>query len=289
MKAMILAAGLGTRLRPYSSLRPKPLFPVVDNPLLLHTIKQLRAYGIEEILINCHHLKDQIVTLLSGEPDIYLQQEEKILGTGGGMRKAVQFFGKEPVLIVNGDIFHTIDIRSVIDNHHSSGAAATLVVHDYPRFNSVTIDENRMIRCFGELGSNKKQLAFTGIHIIDPGLLKIIQEDTFANIIDCYTWWIGKGAAIIGLEVENHYWTDMGTPQNYLDLHGALLKEKRFGCKDPFFIGQNVTMADDVILNDWVSIGSSSSIGSGASLKRVVVWDGAMVADGAQISDAIIV
>ena len=289
MKAMVLAAGLGTRLRPYSLLRPKPLFPVVDIPLLLHTITQLRSWGTEEVLVNCHHLKAQIVDLLSDEPGVYLQQEDKILGTGGGLRKAQQFFGQEPVLIVNGDIYHTIDIASVIDTHLTSGAGATLVLHDYPRFNNVTVREDGRISCFGPQTGQRKQLAFTGVHVIDPSLLSIIPENSFANIIDCYSYWIEKGALIAGLEVENHYWTDMGTPQDYLNLHATLLREKRFGSSNPFFVGKNVTLGDDVMFDDWVSIGSRSHIGSDVSLRRVVVWDGVTVPDGTEISDSILV
>lgn len=239
--------------------------------------------------MNCHHLKGQIVALLSKEPGVFLQKEEKILGTGGGMRKALGFFGKDPAIIVNGDIFHSIDILSVVNSHHKSGAVATLVLHDHPRYNNVSVEENGLIHCFGDQAGHKKLLAFTGIHVIDPNMLSIIPEDSFSNIIDCYSYWIGKGAEIAGLNVENHFWTDMGTPQDYLDLHAALLTGQRCGSADPFFIGENVTMTDSTVLNDWVSLGSRSSIGSDVSLKRVVVWDGVKVADGTKISDAILV
>ena len=289
MKAMILAAGLGTRLRPYSLNRPKPLFPVLDTPLILHTIKQLRFFGIEEILVNCHHLKNQIVDLVSREPGVFVQEEEKILGTGGGLRKAVQFFGEDPFLVVNGDIFHTIDIKEVIDNHLQSGASASLVLHDYPRFNSVTVGKNGLVRSFTDKGVYGKRLAFTGIHVVDPFLLSIIPENRFSHIIDIYSSWINKGKSIAGIQVSNHYWADIGTPEDYLDLHASLLKKKRFNASNSFHIGENVTIADDVVLSDWVSIGSHSTIGSGVSLKRVVVWDGCMVADGTKISDAILV
>jgi mannose-1-phosphate guanylyltransferase len=289
MKAMILAAGLGTRLRPFSLLRPKPLFPVLDKPLILHTIRQLHEYGITEIAVNCHHLKQQVFSLLRELPGIYLQQEEKILGTGGGLRKARDFFGSDPVLIINGDIFHTINIASVITSHLESGAAATLVLHDLPRFNSVTVGKDDNILGFGKGQHTGKLLAFTGIHVLDPALLAVIPEDTFANIIDCYRYWIDKGTRIAGLEMKNHYWTDMGTPQDYLGLHAYLLSKENSGTANNFYLGKDVSIADDVILDDWVSIGSRCSIGRGVSLKRVVVWDGVRVKDGARFSDAIVV
>lgn len=288
MKAMILAAGLGTRLRPFSLVRPKPLFPVLDQPLLIRIIDQLRAHGIGEILVNCYHLKDQIVNLLTRQPGVYLQQENEILGTGGGLRKAKEFFGKEPILIVNGDIFHTINLTKIIQEHKQSGNIASLVLHDYLRFNNVSITENGSITGFGDTGQQGRQLAFTGIHVIDPSLLDIIPQDSFANIIDCYMQWIQKGTHISGLEVKGHYWSDIGTPQDYLDLHSSLLQESRFSESTPFFVGQDVEMSDDVVLDDWAVIGSRAFIGKDVSLKRVVVWDGAFVGDGTDISDTVL-
>ncbi|MBC8317008.1 MAG: NTP transferase domain-containing protein [Desulfobulbaceae bacterium] len=286
MKAMILAAGLGTRLRPFSSVRPKPLFPVLDQPLIFHIINQLRRHGVEEVMVNCYHLKEQIFDLLSDQPGIYLQQEEKILGTGGGLRKAMDFFGTEPMLIVNGDIYHSIDLSAVMTAHRQSGNTATLVLHDYPRFNNVSVSGNGLIRGFGERGGDSC-LAFTGIHVIDPALLSIIPQDSVYNIIDCYRYWIAESATVFGLEEKGHYWSDIGTPEDYLDLHSSLLRESRFGAATPFLMGQDVEMADDVVLDDWAVIGSRATIGKGVSLKRVVVWDGAVVADGTDISDAI--
>ena len=288
MKAMILAAGLGTRLRPFSLVRPKPLFPILDKPLLIRIIDQLRVNGIDEILVNCYHLRDQIVNLLDHQPGVSLQQENKILGTGGGLREAMVFFGKEPILIVNGDIFHTINLKKIIQEHKQSGNIASLILHDYPRFNNVSVTENGSITGFGDMGQTGRQLAFTGIHVIEPSLLNIIPQNSYANIIDCYLQWILQGTQISGLEVTGHYWTDMGTPEDYLDLHSVLLQEKRFGASTPFFQGEDVEMLDDVVFDDWVAIGSRSSIGKNVSLKRVVVWDGVKVPDGTQISNTIL-
>jgi len=288
MKAMILAAGLGTRLRSFSLVRPKPLFPVLDQPLLIRIIDQLRAHGIDEVLVNCHHLKDQIVTLLGHQTGVYLQQENEILGTGGGLRKARAFFGKEPILIVNGDIFHTINLKKIIQEHRQSGNIASLVLHDYPRFNNVSITGNGSIIGFGDTGQKERQLAFSGIHIIDPSLLDIIPEDSFASIIDCYMQWIRKGTNISAIELKGHYWSDIGTPEDYLDLHSTLLEKRCFNELTPFFVGQDVKMSDDIVLDNWAVIGSRVTIGKGVSLKRVVVWDGAVVADGTNASDTIL-
>lgn len=286
---MILAAGFGTRLQPYSTLRPKPLFPVLDRPLVLRIIDQLHAAGFSPVLVNCHHLKEQIVSLLGNRDDVVLQEEQIELGTGGGMRMALDFFGNEPVLVANGDIFHTIDLKAAYDAHCKSGAAATLVVHDYPRFNNVCMDADGCISSFGEADSSLKKMAFTGIHVLNPELLSVIPEATFYNIIDCYRYWIEKGEKISAHAVENHFWADMGTPLDYLQLHRVLLTEKPFQGDSPFFIGKNVVLPHDFSCEGWFCIGSDVSVGRRCHLNRVVVWDGVRIPDDSNISDMIIV
>ncbi len=285
---MILAAGFGTRLKPYSLSRPKPLFPVLDRPLIFRHIAQLREAGFEYILVNCHHLREQIVTLLSGERDIFLQEELIELGTGGGMRMANGFFGKEPVLVINGDIFHTLDLAGIYKDHCRSGADATLVLHDYPRFANVDVDEQLNILSFGSDGNHRK-LAFTGIHVLAPNLLNVIPPGIFYNIIDCYRYWIQRGGRIRGYQVQGHFWTDIGTPEDYLELHRVLLTEKPFKSLTPFYFGKGVRIPSDLQSEDWLCVGADAKIGRECSLRRVVVWDHASVPDGSVIEDSIVI
>ena len=130
MKAMILAAGFGTRLLPYTLKRPKPLFPVLDRPLLHLTFSRIRKAGFAEIIVNCHHLRHQIRQALRHETGCIIQEEEKVLGTGGGLHMALPHFNGKPALVVNGDIYHTIDYREVYQHHCASGADITLVLHE---------------------------------------------------------------------------------------------------------------------------------------------------------------
>ena len=117
MKAMILAAGLGTRLLPFTSQLPKPLFPILNKTLLHLTISRIRNSGFSEIIVNSHHLRQQIKEALQNEANCILQEEEKILGTGGGLRMALSHFNDEPVLVANGDIYHTVNYQEVYKNH----------------------------------------------------------------------------------------------------------------------------------------------------------------------------
>ena len=185
MHAMILAAGLGTRLRPYSNNCPKPLFPVLGQPLLLHTIRQLRNSGCRSITINVHYLSDRFPPVLAGEGDVVLQVESEVLGTGGGLRKALTGFGQEPVLVVNGDIVHSFDLASIYSLHRASSAPVSMVVQDRPGINNLRIsgeDKVTALRVSDEQldpGSGDKLLAFAGIHVIDPVVLEEIPAEGF--------------------------------------------------------------------------------------------------------------
>ncbi len=288
MKAMVLAAGLGTRLQPYTLQRPKPLFPVLNTPLLLHTLFNLQSAGFQEIAVNCHHLGDQIEKALSGIAGVTVFREQEVLGTGGGLRNALKWFGEDPALVVNGDIYHTIDYKEIYETHMRGDQAATLVLHDHPRFNKVSIDEQDAIIDFNPCEEASGVMAFTGIHVLDPQLLHIIAETTFYDIIACYTYWMKEGRRIQGLKVKDHFWSDMGTPADYLDLHGRLLTDARFGASTPFCLGDGLSLPG-VEIHEWAAIGKGAKIGVGSSLTRVVVWDGAVIAPGSQLVDTIVI
>jgi mannose-1-phosphate guanylyltransferase len=300
MKAMILAAGLGTRLLPYTLKRPKPLFPILNKELLRLSISRIRQAAGSEIVINAHHLRLQIKKTLQYETDIILQEEKKILGTGGGLRLALDHFRHDPVLVVNGDIYHTIDYGEVYRTHCTAGADVSLVLHDYPRFNNVAVDETLSITGFSRpeedrRGKGSRVLAFTGIHVINPEVLHRIPPDTAYSIIDCYRELLKQGGVIRAHVATNHFWTDMGTPADYLGLHADLLahavpvyEELAEAAASPFVGIHEACMGRDVTLLDWVCIGQNATIGEGATLQRSVVWDGAAVPPGAIIKDAII-
>jgi len=300
MKAMILAAGLGTRLLPHTLKRPKPLFPILNHPLLDLTIRRMQKSGVSCIVVNAHHLRQQIKKALQGEPGIMLQEEETILGTGGGLRLALSHFNREPFLAVNGDIYHTIDYRSVFDFHCSMKPDVTLVLHDHPRFNSVTVDEKGHVTGFAGTTTpgNKKErlLAFTGIHVINPEFLEAIPADTEFCIIEHYRTLLEQGGVVRAYMASGHFWTDMGTPDDYLKLHGGLLEKKIPAYEEldtaitdtPFVGPDEIFTRSDVSLLDWACIGKGATIGSGATIQRSVIWDDVIVPAGSLIKDALI-
>ena len=181
MKAMILAAGLGTRLEPLTNIRPKPLFPVLNQPLLGVLIEQLQGMGTTGIIINAHHLAEQMEQFVDRGGwglEVELRVESEILGTGGGIKNCADFLRDASLfVVVNADVYHTLDLSPALHYHQEAGNLATLVLCDDPHFNLVGIDgEGRIVSVRGQ--SIKKSIApsriltFTGIHIISSGLLE---------------------------------------------------------------------------------------------------------------------
>ncbi|MDD5758288.1 MAG: nucleotidyltransferase family protein [Desulfobulbaceae bacterium] len=287
---MVLAAGLGTRLRPYTLLRPKPLFPILGEPLLLRIIKQLRESGFSPIIVNAYHLAEQIIALLADQPDITLQHEPMELGTGGGLRMALPHFADEPVLVTNGDIYHDIDYGAVYALHGQGDCPISLVMHDYPRFNKVTVVDDRICAFSASdkhpvaSGGGFETLAFTGIHVVHPAVLRDIPPAVFSSIIDCYQGHLKAGGQIASIKVQGHFWTDIGTIGDYLDLHRTILS-----AEPPCFrLAETVDLGQNVRLDGWGYVGAGASLGTGAHLSRVVVWDGARIEQDAVLADCLL-
>ncbi len=294
MQAMILAAGFGTRLQPYSLVRPKPLFPVLNQPLLLATIGRLKNAGFSTIVINCHHLGQQIISAVKDIPGVVIQEEERILGTGGSLARAVRSLDETPLLVTNGDIYHTVDFADLYHYHLQTDNDVTMVLHDYPRFNKIAVSGNEIID-FNPPEEMRVLHAFTGIQVVNPEILRQLSADEYSCIIAHYRFLLEAGRRI-SCRIDNRInWTDMGTVEDYLALHEALLQgtmprwaELKYQGASEFLVDEESHCGRNCCFQRWVSIGKAR-IGDDVELKRCVVWDGAEVADGSRISDSIIV
>lgn len=289
---MILAAGFGTRLLPYTKLRPKPLFPLLNEPLLLVTIKRLQNAGFDHIIVNCHHLKEQIVDALTGVDGVVIQEEEMVLGTGGGLRMALPLMRDEPLLISNGDIYHCIDYQELYRSHLSGHAVVTMAMHDYPRFNTVTVEDG-WVKDFDDQ-SGRQLMAFTGLHVLEPEVLENIPIAQSYCIIDRYRELLKEKRGIQAIQVDGCSWTDMGTVADYLALHGRLLRKEIPQWQEFPTIPQNSFLVDEHVssetltLQDWGCVGDAQ-LARGVQLQRCVVWDGAQVLQGTNLSDSLLV
>ncbi len=228
MKAMILTAGLGTRLRPLTDTIPKPLLPVGGTPLVLWNLLLLRANGIQEVMINLHYLGSMIEERLGDgsrwNMRITYSYEPELLGTGGGLKIAEWFFERQPFLVMNGDTLIDLDIPALLDFHHSQGGIATLVLRDDPQavqWGAVESDaQDRLLRINGqgvEESVSKSSVIsrmFAGVHILHPSILDDAPTGKPFSIIDSYTRALAGGSRLLGF-VHAGYWSDIGTVERY--------------------------------------------------------------------------
>ena len=294
MQAMILAAGFGTRLLPYTNLRPKPLFPILNSPLLLLTINRLQRFGFDHIVVNCHHLGDQIEKVLANIDGVIVQKEDTILGTGGGLKLAAKYFRDEPLLVTNGDIYHTIPYADLYELHLRNDSLVTLAMHDYKRFNTVSVNEG-YVENFNKEDLSSQKLAFTGVHVIDPEILDGVEENSMSCVIDLYRKLLLQGEKIKMMRSDDYYCTDMGTVEDYLALNGDLISGKipRWDELGQFDRGKNYctksVIPEDFSCTGWCVIGDGVKIQKNVHLEDVVVWDGAVIKENTRLSQQVIV
>jgi NDP-sugar pyrophosphorylase family protein len=224
---MILAAGLGTRLRPLTDRLPKPLLPIGDRPMIEYTLGWVAAAGIRDVMINLHHKGDLIRQALgTGERfgmAISYSEEPVILGTGGGLKRVERFFQGEPFLIVNADVLTALDPTALIRSHAARRPLATLVVRrdpDASAYGALGLDAAGVIRRFlgrgPEANAPLEDVMFTGLHVLDPRVLNAIPPDRFSPITDQYIAIVERGDPLHGL-LTDATWVDIGTPERYQD------------------------------------------------------------------------
>lgn len=221
MKVMLLAAGLGTRLKPLTLKKPKPLIPVNSIPLIFYNLALLKKYNFSEVIINLFYLGDQIEKILGDGKkfgfQIYYSKEPEILGTAGGMKFAEKYFKDEDLLIMNSDIIHDIDMKNLIDQHQKSKNIASLVVKNLlpnQNFSPLSIDKHDQIVSILDQPQefpDYRKTFFTGIHVLSKNICDLINENYPQCIIkDLYIPQLQQGQTL-GAVLESGYWNDLGT------------------------------------------------------------------------------
>ena len=231
---MILAAGLGTRLRPLTDDRPKALVEVGGRTLLEITLSHLRKFGVREVIINAHHFADMIVDNLKANHDfgmyVEVSREETLLDTGGGLKKAAHFFLEnssredEPFIVHNVDVVSTIDLGQMVKFHREHEALASLAVKERETSRYLLFDEHLQL-CGRRSGRDQapelvrpspqvQALAFSGIHVLSPRLLSMITEEGAFSIITTYLRLAAQGEKILAFRADGYYWRDLGRPEN---------------------------------------------------------------------------
>ncbi len=296
MKAVILAAGLGTRLRPLTLERPKAAVPVAGRPSAAWAARSLGAAGITDVAVNLHHLAGGVEEALGdgsahGVRIAWSDETGRILGTGGGIRLAASRLGASSLIVVNGDVICDLDLAHFLAHHERSGAAVTLALvrhPDHARYGTVVLGPDGLLASIAghrarRPGPGPDQglcTVFSGISVLGPQALDrlpaegCLVRDTLFGMLD-------DGVDIAGLLHEG-YWNDIGTPREYLGCNldvlrgraGRLAPDAGIG---PRLVFHGASVGPGAVLEEDVILGAGARVEPGVRLERVVVWDGAHV------------
>jgi mannose-1-phosphate guanylyltransferase len=320
MRAMVLCAGLGTRLRPLTEHWPKPALPLLGRPLVEYTFALLRGAGVREVGINTHHLPETMAQV-AGEScarlglSLTVANEPVIQGTGGGIRGLRAFLSGGTSVVFNGDVLFALDLPRVLEAHRASGALASMVLLPMPAnetYAAVELNAAGDVRRIAGRGPGASRLTpwhFTGVHILEPGLFDFMKEEGPEDINrEVYLRALEAGQRVHGIVVEG-YWSDLGTPSRYLatvrDLLFQQVPAAPFGDRWPLtaqakgagnFWSESGASAEKVAgpayfdrgceisptarIGASVAVGRNARIPAGVRLNRSVVFDDTALKEG---------
>jgi mannose-1-phosphate guanylyltransferase len=296
---MVLAAGLGTRLRPLTYEITKPMVPVLDRPVMEHILDLLDRHRFESVIANLHYFPDSIREYF-GERISY-RFEEELLGTAGGVRACADFFGNEPFLVISGDALTDIDLTAFVERHHETGGVATLAVKkvsDTREYGVVLHDREGRITGFQEKPAPEEALSDLGncgIYLFDPKIFDYFPKTPFVD------WAHDVFPVLLENDVPFHihevreYWNDVGSlaelRQGTFDALGGELHLQVEGeeIRAGVVLGGGSSLPEDIEIDGSVWIGRDVRIGTGVRLMGpVVLGDGAQLGEGAQLRSSIV-
>ncbi|MFP6637633.1 MAG: NDP-sugar synthase [Nitrospinaceae bacterium] len=312
MKAMILAAGFGTRLKPMTHNLPKPMFPVLNRPLLEHALIFLKTQGIQDIIVNVHHLPDKIVEHFGDGSKfgvrLKISHEDEILGTAGGLKKAQPFLDEEIFLVINSDVLSNIDLKQVVSFHKEKKSCLTLVVRQDAqpeKYKPIELaDDGRITRfvdaSIGYLPTKTQRVMFTGIQIMGPEIFSRIPEGKFFGTTeDVFPKMIEDNLPIYGY-LHNEYWIDMGTRETYIqaqaDALDGKLSLKALSSRNPegplivppVHIGKDCEISNDAQVGPYAVLGTGCRVRSGALVENSILWEGVTISSDATVQNSIV-
>jgi NDP-sugar pyrophosphorylase family protein len=324
---MILAAGLGTRLRPLTDVRPKPLLPLVLQPMLDRILDQLCQQEVQDVAINLHHRASQLEQWL-GNGDrwglrLQLSHEPEILGTAGGIKRLEVFLRDAPFLVINADVLVDLDFRAVWHWHCQRGALVTMVVQPdlaAKQYGPVLVDTTDRVRQIdgrphAQTHVSEQETIFTGIQVVSPELLERIPSGRFSSTTtDVYPAVMATSGAVYGYRHAG-YWLDIGVPERYLQAHWDILDgllgdrwldrlpsgtdlileehvskpgESEVTIIPPVVLGEGVELVSGACVGPYAVLGARCQVGAGAVVRESVIWEDVHIAAEARIHRSIL-
>jgi len=310
LKALVLAGGFGTRLRPMSCSRPKMLFPLVNQPLIDYTLQNLAQGGVDTVVLSVYYMAESIVRYLGPtkfDMGILYSREQRPLGTAGPIKKARDMLDNEPFIAMNGDVLTDLDINRLINFHEEKGGLATIALVQVPdpsRYGAVDMDRYGHIRRFVEKpepGMAPSKLINAGIYVLEPEIFDYIPNKGRKVSIEREVFpRLAEEGKLFGFE-SHSFWMDIGQPHDYLEANAMILrksngikppssfkKDASTNLKSPCSFGENVTVGADSQIGPNVSISENVEIGKGCRIENSIIFSGAVIEDYSSVRNAII-
>jgi len=295
VKAMLLAAGLGTRLRPLSLEIPKPVIPVLGQPLCGYAMAFLHGHGAESFLLNLHHgpetVRERVTAWAADRFPVEFTHEPEILGTGGGIGNAREYLRGETFLTANSDAVARFPLGNALASHRANGALATLVLlpDRSKRYTPVRVRIDGRIAGFGSPApAGVFEGFYTGYLIAEPDLLDRIPRGRPSCIVrDTLAPLVTEGAPVFAFVTEGAF-LDFGTPEDYLRGTLALLAEREGGTGPHSFAHPRASIGKGAVLGPDAVVEEGAAVGAGATVRRAILWPGAFAPPGALIENGIL-
>ena len=301
--AFVLGAGLGTRLRPLTDCRPKPLVPIFDKPLITFAFDHLIASGVQRFVVNTHHCAEAYTTLLGMESNaaiyrgcpIQFSHEPVLLETGGGIKRAASLLGQEPFIVYNGDVLADFPLESLSEAHRGSGNIATLALRSEGAERRIQLDQRSglITDMRGLIGGRMEPaFLFTGISIISPEVLNHIPDGEIVSIIPILVDLLRSGRRVGGVVIDRGDWFDIGNIDSYMQVH-SILASRQQGISYlsegwPSLIQSGACINPTAQLQGCTIVGEGACIGESARLENVIVWPDENVVAGSTLKNAVI-
>lgn len=306
IKAMVMSAGVGSRLDPLTRFVPKPLVPIANRPVMDILFEKLISIGVKDVICNTHYLSDKIIERYKKNNfgiNFNFIKEETLSGTAGGVKKCQFFFDKDnPFLVLSADGLSNVDLEKGIEIHKKSGAIATIGIkqislEEVSHFGVVVTDENGFISEFQEkpsINEAKSNFINTGIYIFDYKIFDYIPENTFYDFAKNVFPELLKEHAINTFEVKE-YWSDIGTLEQYKQSVQDLFNgECKFSHAPIVYDHSGAYIAEDAVIPKSVQfvgnsvIGRYSNIGENTVIENSIIWDNVVIAPNLRIADSVI-
>ena len=295
-QAFVLAAGLGNRLRPLTEHRPKPLVPIFQKPLITFAFDHLLASGVEKLVVNTHRIPELFIAAFPsgqyGGAALSFIHEPNLLETGGGLKNAEALFDPEPFLVYSGDILTDFRLEPLIAKHFRAGNDVTLALRQTGLGKDIALRDGRVIDIGNKYGK-AGEFDFANVSVWSPAIFRRIPRPDKISFIPILADWIGQGGKIGGLVVEDGRWFNIGSCDQYLEVHREIIHQswKPAYIRSPEWpvqVAPNANLDANVRLLGVYSIGAGSRVETESTIEDTIIWDGAQIASRSHLRNCIV-